>query len=117
MRRKTTWWRNLGSLLVACVLAMLVVAPTFSSSVCRCDGDVAMREATVQAVQGEGRADHAPCDAVCCLGGHCHHGAAMLDALVAPLPTPVLVAAEPLRSPAQTLASRTTNDLERPPRV
>jgi len=117
MQRKTTWWRNLGGLLAACVLAMLVVIPTFSTAACRCDGDVATREATVQAVQGEGRHDSAPCEAACCLGGHCHHGAAMLDALVALLPTPILVAAEPLRAPTQALASRTTHDLERPPRA
>jgi hypothetical protein len=42
MRRAMTWWRNLGGLMAACVLALLVVAPTASMASCVCDDDAAI---------------------------------------------------------------------------
>jgi hypothetical protein len=37
MRRAMTWWRNLGGLMAACVLALLIVAPSVSLAACVCD--------------------------------------------------------------------------------
>ena len=57
MRRTMTWWRNLGGLMAACVLALLVVAPTVSMATCLCANDAAIVSVetgavVVQDVQG-----------------------------------------------------------------
>jgi hypothetical protein len=55
MRRAMTWWRNLGGLMAACVLALLIVAPSVSLAACVCDVapsvGVETRAAAGQAVQ------------------------------------------------------------------
>ena len=118
MRRTMTWWRNLGGLMAACVLALLVVAPSMSLAACICDtAPVAGVEASLAAIQGDPQDHGAPCEAACCVGGHCHHGGAMLDAPVAAISAPVLVASAHVGTFAPALASRTLSGPDRPPRA
>jgi len=107
--------------MAACVLALLVVAPSMSLAACICDdaAPVAGVEASLaadQAVQGDPQDHGAPCEAACCVGGHCHHVGAMLDAPVAAVSAPVLVASAHVGASAPTLASRPLSGPDRPPR-
>lgn len=122
MRRTMTWWRNLGGLMAACVLALLVVAPTAGMAACVCENDAPVvgfeTGVTVAQVVQSDRQDHAaPCEAACCVGGHCHHGGAMLDAPVAAVPAPAPVVSEHATACAHALASRTIAGPDRPPRA
>ena len=115
-----TWWRNLGGLLAACVLALLVLAPAVTMAACVCDTNAApitMSPAVDQAVQSEHQDEGAPCDAACCVSGHCHHGGSMLDTPVAAVPSPAPVIAEHAIVAAHALASRTISGPDRPPRA
>jgi hypothetical protein len=117
-----TWWRNLGGLMAACVLALLVVAPTVSLASCLCGDEapvvsVETGATAVQIVQGDPRDHAAPCDAACCVSGHCHHGGAMLDAAIAGVPAPNPVVSEHATASAHALASRTISGPDRPPRA
>jgi hypothetical protein len=108
--------------MAACVLALLVVAPTVSMATCICNDDAAIASVdtgvtTAHAVEGD-RQDHgAPCEAACCVSGHCHHGGAMLDAPVAVVPAPAPIASEHATASAHVLASRTISGPDRPPRA
>ena len=115
-----TWWRNLGGLLAACVLAMLVVAPAASMAACVCDDlavTVATNVAPDQAAQGDPQDHGAPCEAPCCVDGHCHHGGAVLDTPVAAVPAPTPLVAEHAMASAHALASRPLSGPDRPPRA
>lgn len=114
MRTTTTWWRNLGGLLAACVLTLLVVAPTLASAACICDERPASAHQTIQADQ---KHDSTPCKAACCLGGHCHHGGPVLDAPAVMVATPAPAATEHVTTPARALASRSPAPLDQPPRA
>jgi hypothetical protein len=121
MGRMVTWWRNMGGLMAACVLALLIVAPTVSVAACVCENaativSVETGATSVQAVQNDPQHHAAPCDATCCVGGHCHHGGAMLDPAVAGVPTPAPVGSEHATASVQALASRTLSGPDRPPR-
>uniref|UniRef100_UPI0025D3F11D hypothetical protein n=1 Tax=uncultured Caulobacter sp. TaxID=158749 RepID=UPI0025D3F11D len=98
MVKTTTWQRNLGDLLVACVLALLVLIPTVASAACVCDE----RPASVagQTIQADQKHDSAPCKAASCLGGHCHHGGSLIDAPAVAVSTPAPKAAEHALAPA-----------------
>lgn len=122
MRQKMTWWRNLGSLLAACVLALFVITSTVSLATCLCEAappnsSVERSTATVQAVQNAPQEHAAPCEAACCVSGHCHHGGVILDATLTGVPTPALVIAEHAMASTHTLASRTLSGPDRPPRA
>lgn len=122
MRRAMTWWRTLGGLLAVCVLALLVVAPTVGMAMCLCDdgASVVSVETSLTSTQEvhSDRQDHgAPCDAACCVGGHCHHAGAMLDAPVATVPAPAPVGANHVMTSVSALASRTIPGPDRPPRA
>ena len=117
MRRAMTWWRNLGGLMAACVLALLVLAPTVGMASCLCEAEAPVVETSAAAVQGDSRDHGSPCEAACCVSGHCHHGGAMLDTLVAPVPAPAPVASEHATASAHALASRTLSGPDRPPRA
>lgn len=122
MRPKMTWWRNLSGLMAACVLALLVVAPSVSMAACICDSPAAALVgvetgvATGQALQDDPRDHGAPCEAACCVGGHCHHGGALLDAPAGTVPAPIPVISEHPATSAQALASRPLSGPHRPPR-
>ena len=121
MRRTKTWWRNLGGLVAACVLALLFVAPMVSIA-CVCDDNariVGVETSVVgaQAAQSDHSDHEAPCDAVCCVSGHCHHGGALLDTAIATVPTPAPVDSEHAMVSAHMLASRTISGPDRPPRA
>lgn len=121
MRPKMTWWRNLGGLMAACVLALLVVGPSVSMAACICDSrapvvGVETDVAAGQTLQDDQRDHGAPCEAACCVGGHCHHGGAMLDAPVGAVSRPLPVLSEHPATAAQALASRTLSGPDRPPR-
>ncbi len=115
MRRKATWWRNLGGLLAACVLSLLVAAPMTSAAACLCAADGAAMTAG-QAIQADHGQDSAPCKAVCCLGGHCHHAGPALDAPVSSVAAPALTGARHAITPVHALPSLTVSALDRPPR-
>lgn len=119
MQRMTTWWRNLGGLLAACVLTLLVVAPATSLAACLCAEDAVARTSVgvVHAIQPEQREDGAPCKAACCVGGHCHHAGSLLDAPLVMISAPAPVAAELVLAPTRALVSRPLSALERPPRA
>ncbi|WP_081916722.1 hypothetical protein [Caulobacter sp. UNC358MFTsu5.1] len=120
MRRTMTWWRNLSGLMAACVLALLVVAPTVGMAACVCEDGapvVGVETAVVQAVQGDQRDHNAPCEAACCVGGHCHHGGAMLDAAVADVAALPPAASGHATAAVHVLASRVLSGLDRPPRA
>ncbi len=118
-----TWWRNLGGLMAACVLALMVVGPAVGMAGCLCEdaAPLAGVEASAVAVQSlqNDRQDHggAPCEAVYCVGGHCHHGGAMLDVVVAAVPAPAVAVGAPAMSPVRALVSRPASGLDRPPRA
>jgi hypothetical protein len=114
MRKTITWWRNLGGLLAACVLTLLVVAPAIASTACICDDRPAGAHQTVASDQ---KHDTAPCKAACCLGGHCHHGGSLLDAPVAAIATPAPTTAEHVLAPPLALTSRSPAPLDQPPRA
>ncbi|KQY32705.1 hypothetical protein ASD38_22395 [Caulobacter sp. Root487D2Y] len=108
--------------MAACVLALLVVAPTVSMATCLCANDAAIVSVEtgaviVQAVQGAPQDHGAPCEAACCVSGHCHHGGAMLDAPVATVPALAPVAPQHAMTSAHALASRTISGPDRPPRA
>lgn len=117
MQRMTTWWRNLGGLLAACVLALLVVAPATSRAACLCAEGVTVASASAQTLEAERHEDGAPCKAACCVGGHCHHAGSLLDAPVVTLDGPARLAAEHALPPTRALASRPPAALDRPPRA
>lgn len=119
MRRAMTWWRNLGGLMAACVLALLVVAPTVGMAACVCEDRasvVGVETVATQTIQGDQRDHAAPCEAACCVGGHCHHGGAMLDAAVEDVAAPPAVASEHATASIHALVSRALPGLDRPPR-
>ncbi|WP_246263324.1 hypothetical protein [Caulobacter soli] len=108
--------------MTACVLALLIVAPTVSMATCLCADDapvvgIQTSIATVQAVEGDQPGDRAPCEAACCVSGHCHHGGAMLDTAVAEVPALAPAAPEHALASVQVLASRALSGLDRPPRA
>lgn len=118
MRRAKTWWRDLGGLLAACVLALLVVAPVANAGPCVCADSFAVSDLGGAAAQNDKHGDKGACEAACCLGGHCHQGASVLNPLVPGLPTPLAIGTEP--SSAMTppaLASRAIAGPDRPPRA
>lgn len=118
MRRMTTWWRNLGGLLAACVLALLVVAPSTTLAACLCAEDAAISQVdAVPSLQAERHEDSAPCKSACCLGGHCHHAGSLLDAPVLTITAPRPTAAKHAVSPTRVLLSRAPPALDRPPRA
>jgi hypothetical protein len=120
MRRKTTWWRNLGGLLAACVLAVLVAAPV-SSAICLCgDNGVERITGAVHAaptVQADDGGNDSPCKAACCLGGHCHHAGPVIGAAVASVAEPTRFVSEHTSASPRVLASRLPAALDRPPRA
>jgi hypothetical protein len=108
--------------MAACVLALLVVAPTVGLAACVCEADAAIVRVEASAVSGHAvqsdqRGHPAPCDAAGCVSGHCHHGGAMLDAPVAGVPALIPVASEHALASVRTLASRTISGPDRPPRA
>ncbi len=113
MQRATTWWRNLGGLLAACVLTLLVAAPMTSAAACLCLEDIAPAGQTLQADHPQ---DSAPCKAACCLGGHCHHAGPALDAPVSSIIAPAPVGEQHAIASSQALTSLTISALDRPPR-
>jgi len=118
MRAMTTWWRNLGGLLAACVLTLLVVAPTTSLAACLCAEDAAVSQVSaVQTIQPEQHEDSAPCKAACCLNGHCHHAGSLLDAPFVTITAPAPITAKHVLAPTRALASRAPPALDRPPRA
>lgn len=114
MVKTTTWQRNLGGLLVACVLALLVLIPAVASASCICDERPANAEQTIQADQ---KHDSAPCKAACCLGGHCHHGGSLIDAPVLVVSAPEPKTAEHTLVSALAPASHIPSPLDHPPRA
>jgi len=110
-----TWWRDLGGLLAACVLTLLVVAPSMNA--CLCANSAPVSGATVETVQSQEHRDSAPCDAACCLNGHCHQGGSMLNSFVAAIPKPVLIEAEHASAAVRALASLSPSGPDRPPRA
>jgi len=117
-----TWWRNLGGLVAACVLALLVVAPTVSMATCLCANDAPILSVetvvgVVETAQTDRRDHGAPCDAACCVSGHCHHGGAMLDT-AAPGVLPLAPAAsEHAMAASHAPASSPLSGPDRPPRA
>ena len=103
--------------MTACVLALLVVAPSMASAACVCDERPASAVADQTVESASQQHDGATCKAACCLGGHCHHGGSVLDASAASIATPAPKTAEHLVTAAQALASRTPSPLDQPPRA
>jgi hypothetical protein len=108
--------------MAACVLALLVVTPTVGMATCLCAHEavivgVETSAAAAQTVRGDQRDHGAPCEAACCVSGHCHHGGAMLDAPITAVPTLAPVVSLHAITSTQALASRTLSSPDRPPRA
>ena len=112
MLKMTTWWRNLGGLLAACVLSLLIVAP----AACACD-ERPTSAVAYQTVEGGQAHDSAPCEAACCVGGHCHHASSLLDAPLVTVEAPALRPSQHFMIPARALTSRTPSPPDQPPRT
>ena len=117
MRRRMRWWQNLGGLMAACVLTLLVVSPMTTAAACLCDAEISSVGAWASFEQGGARHDTPPCDSVCCQSGHCHPGGQVLQAPAASLHAPVAVAARHAPTAIYALASRPTSGPDRPPRA
>lgn len=122
MRQAVTWWRSLGGLLAACVLALLVIAPTAGMAACLCADDAPIVSVEASAAAGSSvkadQKDHsAPCEAACCISGHCHHGGGMIDAVVVGLSAPAPAVSRQVMTAVHVLASRTISGPDRPPRA
>jgi len=116
MVRTTTWWRSLASLLAACVLSLLVVAPAVASATCVCDAWPVSAVGHTLA-EASPRSDTAPCKAACCLGGHCHHANPCVEEPAAAVTVPTLAAARLAIAAPRPLASLPPSPLDDPPRV
>ena len=116
MVRTTTWWRNLGGLLAACVLSLLVVAPAVASAACVCD-ERPLAAAGQTTVETSPRHDTAPCKAACCLGGHCHHANSWVEEPAATMAAPTLGGAKLVIAAPRPLASIPPSPLDDPPRA
>lgn len=106
--------------MVACVLALLVAAPTIGAAACLCDGDAVGQATSVvvgEAVHANEPENGGACQEPCCLGGHCHHAGPALDVPVVALASPAPRAVELTIAPARALASRAPSTLDRPPRA
>lgn len=108
--------------MAACVLALLVVAPSVSMAACLCADEapvvrVETSAAAGQVVQGDPQDHGAPCEAACCVSGHCHHGGAALDTAIVSVTAPAPVGSEHATTSAHALASRTLSGPDRPPRA
>jgi hypothetical protein len=117
MLRMATWWRSFGGLLAACVLALLVIAPTIAAAACVCDAPSAGATAQQMVSVADQKQDSGPCKAVCCLGGHCHYAGSVLDTTLTGVTAPVPKAAKPAMAPLQPLPSLTPSPLDHPPRA
>lgn len=117
MLRMTAWLRNLGGLWAACVLALLVAAPTTSLAACLCADDTVVQASAVQAIQSDRHEESTPCKAACCVGGHCHHAGSALAAPAATVDAPTPEMAEHAVTASRVLASRPPSALDRPPRA
>lgn len=119
MRQAKTWWRDLGGLLAACVLALLVATPTLGWTTCLCEDDfsVSAASASVADLQAQTDQDGAPCKAACCQGGHCHPAGSAIDVSVATLAALAPRIAEHASLSSPVLSSRTLSALDRPPRA
>jgi len=120
MQHMTTWWRDVAGLLVACALALVVVAPVASSSLCLCADDAAMSQGVAQGAQATATDEldaGQPCEAACCVGGHCHHGGPMLSPAAAMVSELAPVGTRPSLAIGRTLTSLAPSSLDRPPRI
>ena len=96
MKRLRTWWRGMGGLMAACLLAMLVTAPVFDALICSNDEASAASVVATAAGPGDVAAQPGPAhkpahpaDVGGCQHGHCHHGTPMLGALVGDAAAPL----------------------------
>ena len=108
--------------MAACVLVLLIVPPAVSMATCVCNGEAAIggvetSATTLQAIQSHSPDHGAPCEAACCMGGHCHHGGAMLDASGAEVAFLTPVVSEHVIASAHALVSHTLSGPDRPPRA
>lgn len=120
----THWWRRLGGLLAAAVVALLVVGPGIDTIICAGE-DVVAVGAPDHGPQLNAAADDHPSPTVpgavdhsgACPHGHCHHIAADRAAYaVAELDAPAALARLPIPQ-ARGPDSDLFYDLERPPRA
>ena len=121
MKRLGAWWRRMSGLLVACLVATLLAAPTLDAIVCTGEGG-AMVSAGLSDGPAVAPGDHADIAAdhdalASCVHGHCHHGLAF--GLVLAEGLPALAPLSQSHPPALTSApaSRTPPGPERPPRA
>lgn len=117
-----TWWRKLGGLMVACLMALVLGGPILDALVCKGEDqpvaavnhpDVAQTVAALD--QDDGQAGHEGPEI--CAHGHCHHGVTVGllvdDADLHSWPR-VALHAQPA-APSHT--SQAPTGLERPPRA
>ena len=102
--------------MAACVLSLLVIAPTIASAACICD-DRPVAAVGQAAVEANPRHNTAPCQAACCLGGHCHHANAWVEEPVATIAAPTLDGAKLAIPAPRPLASIPPSPLDDPPRA
>jgi hypothetical protein len=119
----TQWWRGLGGLLAAAVVALLVVGPGIDTIICAGEDAIAVGAPDHGPVLSAAD-DHHPADAPgtvdhngACPHGHCHHVAADRAAyVVAAVDAPAATARLPIPQ-ARAPTSDLRYGLERPPRA
>lgn len=123
MAGRMTWWRKLGGLLAALVVAVFTMGPGLDTLICGGDGGInavaavqtASADHTASVEDGHGQPSQDQSLGVC-MHGHCHHGALYV-------PDTLPTAEAPLAVPNGhdlVRATGTTSDrhfqLKRPPR-
>ena len=102
MTRLAKWWRSIGGLAAACLLALFAVGPVADAVVCQADAPA------VEAAYAPDKADVAapgdpkshPAEAGICVHGHCHHAGPLLAELKARATLPIVSRAAALRGDA-----------------
>ncbi len=119
MTRLAKWWRSIGGLAAACLLALFAVGPVADAVVCQADAPAveAAYAPDKAGVAAPGDPKSHPAEAGICVHGHCHHAGPLL---AAPFAAAHAVASADARQPYpadRALASIVLAGPERPPRA
>lgn len=123
MAGRSTWWRRLGGLLAALVLAVLTMGPSLDALICGGE-DGMSAAAAVQTVDsdhavavedGHGQSPHDG-DLTPCMHGHCHHGAPYVPAALSDAEEPSVLTDGHDLDRVTVVTSDRHFQLKRPPR-
>jgi hypothetical protein len=117
----TSFWRRAGGVFIACLLVMLVIAPSADSFMCADDGP---QTASVEQSFDAGAANLSPAGSIhkdvqhgICPHGHCHHGIPYVGAASLAAIEPHAFADRPQPPEMTNHPSGPASRLEDPPRA